>query len=111
MPDIWPIGGVTMLESVYLFIAVCSLIFTIATILTPDDGWAIVLGLAGFLSWGVLAYASLNIVVVADAVTYEFTQPIATFFCVIMSLIPGYVALTGPADAILNYKRADGDDL
>lgn len=100
-----------MIESAWLFIGAFSVLLTFAVVLVPDDGWAIVLGIAGFLSWAFFAYGGLQVTVVAEAVTYEFTMPIVTLFGVIMSFIPGYIALTGPADMITGWRRADADEM
>lgn len=100
-----------MLESAWLFIGVVATVVTFGCVMTPDDGWAILLGVVGFLSWGAFAYGGFDITVVGDSVTYSFANPAVSFWGLIMSLIPGYIALTGPADIITNYSRVDADDL
>jgi hypothetical protein len=100
-----------MLESGWLFLGCVATLVTAGTVLTTDDGWAIVLGVVGFVSWGMFAYASLDVVAVGDAVTYNFTLPVMTLFGVMMSLLPGYIALTGPVDLITGYRSATADDL
>jgi hypothetical protein len=100
-----------MIASSWLFIGVVAFLITILTVLVPDDGWAIVLGIAGFLSWAFFAYGALEVTVIRNAVTYQYSLPVVTFFGVIMSLIPGYVALTGPANVITEYRKGDPDEL
>lgn len=100
-----------MISTVWLFIGAIATLVTAGTIHTSDDGWAIVLGIAGFLTWGLFAYGALEVTIVRNAVTYQYSMPIVTLFGLIMSLIPGYIALTGPADAIRNYRSGDPDEL
>ena len=100
-----------MLNTAWLFIGVVSVLITAGAILTPDDGWAILLGVAGFVSWGIFAYAALEITVPTDATTYQFTLPIVTMYGVIMSLIPGYIALTGPTEIVGRWRDADIDEI
>jgi len=100
-----------MIAMYSLFIGAVGVLLTFATVLTPDDGWAIVLGATGFVTWGLFAYSGLDIVVVTDATTYTFAEPVVVIFGLLMALIPGYVALTGPADIITSYARVDADDL
>jgi len=101
-----------MLQSTWLFIGAVAFALTIAVILTPDDAWAIILGVAGFLSWAIFAYGAFSVTVVGESVTYEYAMPVAAFFGMIMSFIPAYIALTGPADMVASrWKQSDVDDL
>lgn len=90
-----------MLESTYLMTAAVSLIMTVLGIVIVKD-WSLttLLCTAAFVGWGIVAYGSLDVRVVGDAVTYTFSMPEVTVFAALMSLVPGYVALIGPAEAI-----------
>lgn len=104
-----------MLESTYLFIGATALVATAFAVSTQTqaaawydqyaDPIAMVGGLLGFFSWAMLAYGSLNVEVVGDAVTYSFSMPAVTFWCLGMAIPPLYVALTGPFEVV---KRATG---
>jgi len=100
-----------MIASSWLFIGAVATLITFATILTPDDGWAIVLGVAGFVCWGLFSYGALEVTIVSGAVTYQYSMPVVGLFGVVMALIPGYIALTGPAELIGNFRGADADDV
>lgn len=94
-----------MLESAWLFIGLISAIATSGAVLTNDDALAIVLGIMGFFSWGAWTYGSLDVRVVGDSVTYSFTMPSVTLFGIIMLILPLYIALTGPIEAINSRVR------
>lgn len=100
-----------MILAAWLFIGTVATLVTAGTILVPDDGWAIVLGVAGFVSWAIVAYGAFDVTVVGDSVTYSFAMPIVTLFALIMSIIPGYIALTGPVDLITSWRTTDADEL
>jgi len=100
-----------MLESTWLFIGLGAFLTTGVAVLTTDDGVAIMSGIVGFLSWGFLAYGSLNLKVVGDSVTYSFSQPGVTMWCVMMALVPGFIALTGPTDIINRYREPATEEL
>lgn len=100
-----------MLVHAWLLVAGMGALFTLAAMLTPDDGWAIVTGAAGFVAWGIAAYGSLEVEIASEGVTIGFSMPAVTLFCTIMALIPGYVALTGPTDIVRRYRNARPEDL
>lgn len=102
-----------MLESTWLFIGTTALLATAFAVSTQTrmsrlydryaDPIAMVGGVMAAISWGMLAYGSLDVEVVGDSVTYSFGQPAVTFWCLMMALPPLYVALTGPIEGM---KRA-----
>jgi len=106
-----------MLESAWLFVGTVAVLSTgaavLAPVLSPSDGdvLAIVLGVAGFVSWGVWTYGTLNIVVVGESVTYSFAQPSLTLLGVMLALVPGYVALTGPVEVVSRARDGDMRDV
>lgn len=109
-----------MLESAWLmigFVALCATGVAVSTktkaaaLFGNDDGVAIFSGIIGFIAWGFFAYGSLNVKVVGDSVTYTFQMPGVTFFGVMMALVPGFIALTGPTDIIRRARRPDADEL
>lgn len=109
-----------MLESTWLFIGTTALLTSGVALATQTqasqyfdryaDPVAIVVGTIGVFSWGILAYGSLDITVVGDSVTYSFTQPSVTFWCLIMALPNLYVALTGPMESLKRATAARADD-
>lgn len=100
-----------MLQSAWLFIGGLAVLTSAAAMLTQDDGQAIVVGVLGFISWGVFAYGSLDVRVVGDSVTYSFGEPAITVLAVAFSLLPAYVALTGPTELVGRARDADPQDL
>lgn len=100
------------------FVALCATAVSVflktkgATFFANDDGAAIFSGIVGFISWGMVAFGSFDVRVVGDSVTYSFNMPTVAFFAVMMALIPGYIALTGPANIIAErYKEPTPEDL
>jgi len=97
-----------MLESAWLFLGVTALLTTGAAVLTSDDALAIVMGGLGFITWGVVAYGALDVETVSNGTTLGFTMPPVALVAVVLSLLPLYIALTGPL-ALVNRNR-DGAD-
>lgn len=100
-----------MLQSAFLFVGVVALLMSGVAILTPDEGIAIVSGVVGFIAWGLIAYGSFDIRVVGDSTVYSFTQPSVALFGIMMALIPGYIALTGPINIIQRAKDTQLDEV
>lgn len=109
-----------MLQSAWLLIALIALSTTAVAVSTKskgaaiwpnDDGVAIMSGVVGFISWGMVAFGAFDIRVVGDSVTYTFTMPYVAIFAVMMALIPGYIALTGPATIIRRSLDTTTEDL
>ena len=104
-----------MLQSAWLFAGVVAVLSTGVAISTQtqtvakgpsSDGLAIMSGIAGFISWGITAFGSLNVeVVTQDGSVTSFALPEVTLLCVMFALIPGYIALTGPADIIARSRE------
>jgi len=106
-----------MLESAWLFSGVLAILTTGVAVSTQpqtvaqgpqSDGIAIMSGIAGFITWGVFAFGSLNVEVVAqDGSINSFALPEITILAVMFSLVPGLIALTGPADIIARSRDPD----
>jgi hypothetical protein len=62
-------------------------------------------GIVGFVLWGVWTFGTLNIEVANGTTVYTFTHPELTLLGIVMALVPGYIALTGPIDLI--YRAVD----
>lgn len=89
-----------MIWVAWLFIGVVAILTTGATLATDDDGAAILLGIAGFASWGMVAYGSFDVTMLSGGSEFSYTMPAVTIFAVGLSLIPLYIALTGPIDLV-----------
>lgn len=100
-----------MLESAWLFIGLVAILATALTVITSDDGTAIMAGVVGFITWGFFAFGSLDVRVVGDAVTYSFSMPAVTIFAVMMAMGPGYIALTGPIEIIARADNPTTDEI
>lgn len=103
-----------MLQSAWLFIGLIAILTTGIAVSTrtrfvgvyeQSNSVAITSGIAGFISWMYLAYGSLDVVIVGDSVTYSFSMPAVTIFAIMMGIIPGLIALTGPANLIESRVR------
>jgi hypothetical protein len=101
-----------MLESAWLFIGLIATITTGVAVGTTDDGVAIVAGIAGFMSWGFWTYGTLNVEIVTETGTVvSQSLPAVTYFGVMMALIPGFIALTGPTEIINRARKPSTEEL
>lgn len=109
-----------MLESGWLFVGIIALTTTAVAVSTKskaaafwgnDDGVAIFAGIVGFLAWGIWTYGTLNVEVATNSGVETFASSGLTYFGIAMALIPGYIALTGPADIIRRSRQPQTDDL
>lgn len=100
-----------MLESAWLFTGVVAILSTGLALYTTDDGVAMMMGTLGFITWGVWAFGTLDVRVVGDSVTYSFTMPALTLLGVVLALVPGFIALTGPLDLVTRARRPDVDEI
>lgn len=109
-----------MLESGWLFLGRIAFVWTLLALLgavylddrdETADGLIIVAGAVGVVLWGVWTFGALNIEVVDGGVAYEFTHPELAIVSVVMGVISGYLALTGPFDIILRARDAELRDL
>jgi len=74
---------------------------TAAAKMPADDGIAIISGIVGFLSWGIWSFGAFNLEIATDAgSTLSYTIPSFAIFGIVLALLPGYIALTGPAEII-----------
>jgi len=94
-----------MLQSAWLFTGVLGVLATVASLLVSedsDDGLAIVTGIGGVVTWGVWTYGTINVEVVAhhNSHIHTFAMPELTLLGVMMALVPGYIALTGPVELV-----------
>jgi len=109
-----------MLESAWLFVGVIAFVWTLLTLAaavwmrTADDtgdALATIGGVVGFVLWAVWTFGALNITVVGDSVTYRFSHPELAILGVVMALVPGYIALTGPIELISRARDTTQRDL
>jgi len=106
-----------MLESAWLFSGALAILASGVAVSTQtqtgaqnpaSDNIAIMSGIAGFVSWGIVAFGSLNIeVVTQDGTVASFALPEVTLLAVMFALVPGLIALTGPADTIESHLDPD----
>lgn len=109
-----------MLESAWLFVGRIAFLWTLVTLAgavyvdgadKTGDTLATVAGSVGVVLWGVWTYASLGITVVDGTTTYRFEHPELVILGVVMALVPGYIALTGPIELFNRYRQAGPEDL
>lgn len=78
---------------------------------TPDDAAAIITGTIGAITWGVWTYGSLNIQVVTQCCVRNLSYPSVTLLGLALSLIPMYIALTGPTELVDRARDTRQEDL
>ena len=100
-----------MLESAWLFVGLIATLATSGAVLSNDDALAIILGVMGFVSWGIWTYGTFEITVVDGGVTYAFSEPAISVFGIVMAMLPLYIALTGPIELAKNATGTAPDDL
>lgn len=110
-----------MLESAWHFVGVVAILATGIAVSTKtavagaypnDDGIAIFSGIVGFLSWGTWTYGTLAVDIVTNTgSTVTQSMPALTYFGIAMALVPGYIALTGPAEIISRYRDPQTKDV
>lgn len=109
-----------MLESAWLFVGGVAFVWTLLTVIgavvaagrgETGDALATVAGVVGFVLWGVWSFGSLNIIVVGEVVTYHYAQPELALVGIVLALVPGYIALTGPIELISRWRETEPRDV
>jgi len=109
-----------MLETAWLFIGAIAFGWTVVTLAVAiyadvsqqtGDGIAMLGGIVGFTLWAVWTFGALDITVVGESVTYQFSHPELAIVGVAMSLIPGYIALTGPIELVARARDPEMRDV
>lgn len=109
-----------MLESAWLFVGRIAMVWTILTVAAAvyvdpvddtGDGLAIIGGVVGFVLWGIWTFGTLEIELVEGSSTYTFQHPELTILGVVLALVPGYIALTGPIELINRARQPTSDEL
>lgn len=109
-----------MLESAWLFVGRIAMVWTVMTVAAAvyvdpvddtGDGLAIIGGVVGFVMWGVWTFGTLEVEVVDGGTTVVFQQPELTILGVVLALVPGYIAMTGPIELINRARQPKTDDV
>lgn len=109
-----------MLESGWLFVGRVAFVWTLVTVLgavlvEPTDkagDWLVTVGGGvGFVVWGVWTFGSLDVEVVSGGTVVTLAHPELTILGVVMAIIPGYLALTGPIEMISRARDTHMEDL
>ncbi len=109
-----------MWASAWLFIGAIAFVWTLVTLVaaayadpvsSQGDGLTIIGGTIGFVLWAVWTYGTLDLEVVSNGTELTFVSPELTILGVAMSMIPGYLALTGPIDLINRAREPTTDEL
>lgn len=101
-----------MWAGAWLFVGLVAILATGVAIFTDDDAVAIMFGVAGFVTWGVWTFGTLEISVVGGGDAPEMYQmPALTFLGVALALLPGYIALTGPIEVISRHRDTRMEDI
>lgn len=100
-----------MLVSAWLFVGVLALAATGMALLTSDNGLAVMMGVLGFVTWGVWTFGALNLEVVRDATVYTYSLPSVAIVGVAVALVPGFIAITGPMEVIGRWRDIDQREL
>lgn len=109
-----------MLESAWLFVGRIAFAWTVLTVIAAvyvdpvddtGDGLATIGGVVGFILWGVWTFGALDVSVVDGSSTITFTHPELAILGVALSLVPGYIALTGPIELINRARDPRTDEI
>lgn len=109
-----------MLESAWLFVGRIAFAWTVLTVIgavyvdpvdDTGDGLATIGGVVGFILWGVWTFGALDVSVVVGSSTITFTHPELAILGVALSLVPGYIALTGPIELINRAREPRTDEI
>lgn len=106
-----------MLESSWLFVGAIAFIMTLVTLGAAafenpgDDVLTMITGTVGFVSWGVWTFGTLDITVISQGTELSFSQPELTFLGIVMALVPGYLALTGPFELVKRARDTEMGDV
>ena len=100
-----------MIVTAWIFVGVVAVLATGMALLTQDNGLAIMMGVLGFVSWGVWTFGSLNLQVVESTTIYQFSQPSVTMLGLALALVPGYIALTGPVEIVQRARRTRQEEV
>lgn len=111
-----------MYETHFLFLGTIAFLWTVLTALaasvleTADnsqDALAMVAGVIGFILWGVWSFAALNVQVIAGGQTTAttYSSPELAIVGVMLALVPGWIALTGPFELVSRWRDGNMDEL
>lgn len=109
-----------MLKSAFLFIGSIAFVWTVITLVAAvyadsntntGDGLATISGVVGFVLWGVWTFGTLNIIVIDGGISYRYPQPSLTIVGIMLALVPGYIALTGPIELVSRVRDTRMDDV
>ncbi len=95
----------------WVFIGIVAFIATYVTLTTSQDDVGIMFGLVGMLSWGLFAFQSLNVVILAggktDPVSYSYAA--VSVWGLALAVTNLYVVLNGPIAIIDQRGRAGAE--
>ena len=100
-----------MLLSAWMFLGVVAILSTGVAVSTNDDAKATLAGIVGTLSWGAWSWGALDIRVVEGSTTYQFAQPELTWIGIAIALVPAYIMLFGPFEAISRVREPEQQDV
>lgn len=109
-----------MLESAWLFVGRIAFGWTVLTLIgavyfdaddDTGDGLAMIAGVVGFVLWGVWTFGTLEVEFVEGSTTYAFSHPSLTILGVVLALVPGYIAMTGPIELLNRARQPSTDDI
>ena len=100
-----------MILQAWLLIGVVGVIATGAALQTNDDSLAMLTGVTGFIAWGVWAFGALDLEVYRNATVYTVNEPVVAIVGVMLALLPGWIALTGPIEAVSRVRDGRPDEM
>lgn len=94
-----------MLLEAWLFVGFVAVLATGAALVTPDDGMAIVAGVAGLIAWGVWTFGTVEVHrPIQGNPELTFSEPALTLLGIALALVPAWIALTGPVELVSRYR-------
>lgn len=100
-----------MLLSAWLFVGLVAILATGVAVTTSDDSKGTLAGAVGTLMWGTWSWGALDLRVVNGSTTYQFAQPELTWLGVAIALVPLYVFLLGPFNAVRRVREPEQQEV
>lgn len=100
-----------MLLTGWLVIVAHGTLATALALLTDDDGIAIFAGIVGFLAYGIASFGAFDLVVISNGTELQRNEWLVSGMLLTLSVIPGWIALTGPVNIIRRVREPEAREV